>query len=101
MRQRVSSVEWDRSLRRRDRMSSCTGEKRRDRLPHAVPRRNIAFITSISKQVPMFDAHNDSPLPAAYAGGTVARAGGSLLGMGAPDMAHRTAPFTIHRGIER
>ena len=49
----------------------------------------------------MFNARNFSPLPAAFAGGTVARVGGSLHGMGAPDMAHRTAPFTIHRGIER
>ena len=49
----------------------------------------------------MFNARNYLPLPAAFAGGTVTRVGGSLLGTGAPDMAHRTAPFAIHRGVKR
>ena len=49
----------------------------------------------------MFDARNNFPLPTAIAGGTVTRVGGSPLGIGAPDMAHRTAPFAIHRGIKR
>ena len=49
----------------------------------------------------MFNARNHFPLPTAFAGGTVTRVGGGLLGIGAPDMAHRTAPFTIHRGVKR
>jgi hypothetical protein len=49
----------------------------------------------------MSDARNFSPLPAAFAGGTAARVRGSLLDTGTPDMAHRAAPFTIHRGVER
>jgi hypothetical protein len=73
----------------------------RDRLPHAVLRRNIHSIESTSTQEPMFDARNNFPLPAAIAGGTVTRVGGSPLGIWAPDMAHRTAPFAIHRGIKR
>ena len=73
----------------------------RDRLPHALRRRTIGVVNSNSKQVPMFDARNSNPLPAAFAGGTVTRVGGSLLGTGALDMAHRTAPFTIHRGVKR
>jgi hypothetical protein len=49
----------------------------------------------------MSNARNFSPLPAALAGGTVARVGGGLRDLGAPDMAHRTVPFMIHRGVKR
>jgi len=49
----------------------------------------------------MYDARNPLPLTSAIAGGTVARAGGSLLGRGLPDMAHRTASFPIRRGVPR
>ncbi len=49
----------------------------------------------------MFDAHNDSPLPAAFADGTVARVGGSLLGGWPLCMAHRTVPLPIRRGVKR
>jgi hypothetical protein len=73
----------------------------RSRLPHPARRGNIRFIEIRSKQGPMFDARNDSPLPAAFADGTAARVRGSLLGTGAPDMAHRTVPLTIHRGVKR
>ena len=49
----------------------------------------------------MFDARNFLPLSSAIAGGTGTRVGGSLLSIGVPDMAHRTAPFPIYRGILR
>jgi hypothetical protein len=49
----------------------------------------------------MFDARNFLPLSAAVAGETVTRVGDSLLSIGVPDMAHRTASFPIYRGILR
>lgn len=49
----------------------------------------------------MYNARNYLPLPTAFAGGTVTRVGGSPLDIWAPDMAHRTAPFAIHRGVKR
>ena len=49
----------------------------------------------------MFDARNFPPLSSAAAGGTGTRVGGRLLTIGVPDMAHRTAPFPIYRGILR
>ena len=49
----------------------------------------------------MFKARNVIPLPPAFAAGRVTRVGGNLLGMGAPDMAHRTASFPICRGALR
>jgi hypothetical protein len=49
----------------------------------------------------MFDARNFPPLSSAAAGGTGTRVGGSLLSIGVPDMAHRTASFPICRGVLR
>jgi hypothetical protein len=49
----------------------------------------------------MDDARQLPPLTSAIAGGTVARAGGSLLSTGLPGMAHRTASFPIRRGVPR
>ena len=49
----------------------------------------------------MFDARNFLPLSSAVAGETVTRVGGSLLTIGVPDMAHRTASFPIYRGVLR
>ncbi len=49
----------------------------------------------------MFDARNFLPLSSAVAGETGTRVGGSLLTIGVPDMAHRTAPFPIYRGVLR
>ena len=49
----------------------------------------------------MFNARNVIPLSSAFAVKTVTRVGGSLLGIGAPDMAHRTASFPIYRGVLR
>jgi hypothetical protein len=49
----------------------------------------------------MFDAPNFLSLSSAVAGETGTRVGGRLLTIGVPGMAHRTAPFPIHRGILR
>jgi hypothetical protein len=49
----------------------------------------------------MFNARTFIPLPPAFAAGTVTCVGGSLVRIGAPDMAHRTASFPIYRGALR
>jgi hypothetical protein len=49
----------------------------------------------------MFDARNFPPLSSAVAGETATRVGGSLLTIGVPNMAHRTASFPIYRGVLR
>ena len=49
----------------------------------------------------MFNARNPIPLPPAFAAGTVARVGGSLLSRDWPRMAHCTAPLPIDRGVMR
>jgi hypothetical protein len=49
----------------------------------------------------MFDARKFIPLSSALADGTAARAGGSLLTIGVPGMAHRIASFPIYRGVLR
>lgn len=49
----------------------------------------------------MFDARIHTPLPAALAGGTAARVGGSREGGSPQRMAHRTAPLPIDRGVTR
>jgi hypothetical protein len=49
----------------------------------------------------MINARNFIPLSPALAAGTVTRVGGSLLSIGAPDMAHRAVSFPICRGVTR
>ena len=49
----------------------------------------------------MFDARNFLPLSSALAGEAAARVDGSLPMWGVPGMAHRTASFSIYRGILR
>jgi hypothetical protein len=49
----------------------------------------------------MFNARPFVPLPPAFAAGTVTCVGGSLVRIGAPDMAHRTASFPIRRDTLR
>ena len=46
----------------------------------------------------MSNARNQDLFSSAIAGGTTARAGGSSLHWGVPDMACRTASFPIYRG---
>ena len=48
----------------------------------------------------MSNARNFIPLPSAIAAGTVARVGGSLVGIGRSDMTHPTVPFPIYRGTD-
>ena len=49
----------------------------------------------------MSDARNFLPLSSALADETAARAGGNLPMWEVPGMAHRTASFSIYRGILR
>ena len=49
----------------------------------------------------MFDARKFIPLSSAVADETAVRVGGSLLSIGEPGMAHRTASFPIYRGVMR
>ena len=49
----------------------------------------------------MFNARKFIPHSSAVAGETVTRVGGSLLTIGVPDMAHRTASLPIYRGVLR
>ena len=49
----------------------------------------------------MFDARTFLPLSSAVAGETATRVGGSLLTIGVPSMAHRTASLPIYRGVLR
>ena len=63
--------------------------------------RNMAIITTSTKQGPMFDARNFLPLSSAVAGATGTRVGSRLPLIGVTDMAHRTASFPMYRGILR
>jgi hypothetical protein len=89
------------SLHERDSRAPKRIERTLGRLRCHGARRNIGSIGTRSKLGPMFNARNIIPLPPAIAAGTVARVGGSLLCMEAPDMAHRTASFPIYRGVLR
>jgi hypothetical protein len=49
----------------------------------------------------MFNARNSTPLPPAFAAGTVMRAGGSLVSTWQPHMTHLTISIPIYRGVMR
>jgi len=78
----------------RDSRRPFVAGRQRGRLPRVAMRRNIGFNTNRSIRGPMFNARNSTPLPPAFAAGTVMRAW-------QPSMTHLTVSIPIYRGVMR